>query len=112
MYRVVSATHYIYICEPPTSYREKSFSSDVTSNQDTAFNPLPRGSLKSLRKASYDIKSISNDSKWDTTVPNIGIRQYLPKIIIGKPHLNYKRSRISHCFAKAGLESLHFWKWQ
>ena len=54
-------THYIYIGDLPTSFVEKSFSSDVASSQDAGY-PMPRGSLKSLRKASYDIKSISNDS--------------------------------------------------
>lgn len=56
-----SPTHYIYIGDLPSSLVEKSFSSDVASSQDAGY-PMPRGSLKSLRKASYDIKSISNDS--------------------------------------------------
>ncbi|CAL8088263.1 unnamed protein product [Orchesella dallaii] len=54
-------THFIYMSDLPSSYVEKSFSSDVTSSQEAGY-PMPRGSLKSLRKASYDIKSISNDS--------------------------------------------------
>lgn len=62
----VGATHYIYVSDVPGAFGDKSFSSDVASNHDLGY-PMPRGSLKSLRKASYDIKSISNDSEWKFT---------------------------------------------
>ncbi|XP_021956702.1 high affinity cAMP-specific and IBMX-insensitive 3',5'-cyclic phosphodiesterase 8A isoform X2 [Folsomia candida] len=57
----LGSTHYIYVSDVPSVYAEKGASSEVGSNQDVGY-PMPRGSLKSLRKASYDIKSISNDS--------------------------------------------------
>lgn len=52
-----SPTHFVYIQEPPPLLADKALSD---TGQSDGY-PLPRGSLRSLRKGSYDIKSLNSD---------------------------------------------------
>ncbi|XP_046403889.1 high affinity cAMP-specific and IBMX-insensitive 3',5'-cyclic phosphodiesterase 8-like [Ischnura elegans] len=52
-----SPTHLVWVHDPPLLLAEKTLS-DTTPD---GMYPLPRGSLRSIRKASYDIKSLNSD---------------------------------------------------
>ena len=56
----------ILLQEPPPLFIDKSFSSDIMTTSD--LYPMPRNSLHSGRKASYDVRSLGSDgnlsNKW------------------------------------------------
>ncbi|XP_071453513.1 high affinity cAMP-specific and IBMX-insensitive 3',5'-cyclic phosphodiesterase 8 isoform X2 [Hetaerina americana] len=52
-----SPTHLVWVHDPPLLLTEKT----PTDAAPEGMYPLPRGSLRSIRKASYDIKSLNSD---------------------------------------------------